>query len=164
MTYQLSKKDFYAEPLSKTKAIPEEFVKEAYLVFACRHKFCRDICPNFDITRNEAHSSYGFHTSILAISRGVGEFDKLMDNFTYCLECGACELRCPNTSMAGDFYRRSTTTVDLVRKIRRDHMADGGDRPTGPRSRSTSTSTAASSPPRVSWSRSGPRASRSPGT
>ncbi len=127
MTYQLSKKDFYAEPLSKTKAIPEEFVKEAYLVFACRHKFCRDICPNFDITRNEAHTSYGFHTSILAISRGVGEFDKLMDNFTYCLECGACELRCPNTSMAGDFYRRSTTTVDLVRKIRRDHMADGGE-------------------------------------
>jgi len=127
MTYQLSKKDFYAEPLSKTKAIPEEFVKEAYLVFACRHKFCRDICPNFDITRNEAHTSYGFHTSILAISRGVGEFDKLMDNFTYCLECGACELRCPNTSMAGDFYRRSTTTVDLVRKVRRDHMADGGE-------------------------------------
>jgi Fe-S oxidoreductase len=126
MTYQLSKKDFYAEPLSKTKAIPEEFVKEAYLVFACRHKFCRDICPNFDITRNEAHSSYGFHTSILAISRGVGEFDKLMDNFTYCLECGACELRCPNTSMGGDFYLRSTTTVDLVRKVRRDHMADGG--------------------------------------
>ena len=127
MTYQLSKKDFYAEPLSKTKAIPEEFVKEAYLVFACRHKFCRDICPNFDITRNEAHTSYGFHTSILAISRGVGEFDKLMDNFTYCLECGACELRCPNTSMGGDFYRRSTTTVDLVRKVRRDHMADGGE-------------------------------------
>jgi Fe-S oxidoreductase len=127
MTYQLSKKDFYAEPLSKTKAISEEFVKEAYLVFACRHKFCRDICPNFDITRNEAHSSYGFHTSLLAISRGVGEFDKLMDNFTYCLECGACELRCPNTSMGGDFYRRSTTTLDLVRKVRRDHMADGGE-------------------------------------
>ena len=127
MTYQLSKKEFYAEPLSKNKAIPDEFVKEAYLVFACRHKFCRDICPSFDITRNEAHTSYGFHTSILAISRGVGEFDKLMDNFTYCLECGACELRCPNTSMGGDFYLRSTTTVDLVRKVRRDHMADGGE-------------------------------------
>ena len=127
MTYQLSKKDFYAEPLSKHKAIPDEFVKEAYLVFACRHKFCRDICPNFDITRNEAHTSYGFHTSILAISRGVGEFDKLMDNFTHCLECGACELRCPNTSMGGDFYLRSTTTVDLVRKVRRDHLADGGE-------------------------------------
>ncbi len=125
MPYQLSKKDFYAEPLSKTKAIDEEFVKEAYLVFACRHKFCRDICPNFDITRDEAHSSYGFHTSVLAVARGVGDFEKLIDNFTYCLECGACELRCPNTSMGGDFYRRSTTTVDLVRKIRRDSMADG---------------------------------------
>ena len=127
MTYQLSKKDFYAEPLTKTKGIPDEFVKEAYLVFACRHKFCRDICPNFDVTRREAHTSYGFHTSILAVSRGVGDLDKLIDDFTYCLECGACELRCPNTSMGGDFYRRSTTTVDLVRKVRRDHVADGGE-------------------------------------
>ena len=127
MTYQLSKKDFYAEPLTKTKAIPEEFVKEAYLVFACRHKFCRDICPNYDLTRREAHTSYGFHTSILAVSRGVGDLDRLVDDFTYCLECGACELRCPNTSMGGDFYRRSTTTVDLVRKVRRDHVADGGE-------------------------------------
>jgi heterodisulfide reductase subunit D len=127
MTYQLSKKDFYAEPLTKTKGIPDEFVKEAYLVFACRHKFCRDICPNFDLTRREAHTSYGFHTSILAVSRGVGDLDKLIDDFTYCLECGACELRCPNTSMGGDFYRRSTTTVDLVRKVRRDHVADGGE-------------------------------------
>ena len=127
MTYQLSKKDFYAEPLTKTKGIPDEFVKEAYLVFACRHKFCRGICPNFDLTRREAHTSYGFHTSILAVSRGVGELDKLLDDFSYCLECGACELRCPNTSMGGDFYRRSTTTVDMVRKVRRDLVADGGE-------------------------------------
>ena len=127
MTYQLSKKDFYAEPLTKTRGIPDEFVKEAYLVFACRHKFCRDICPNFDLTRREAHTSYGFHTSILAVSRGVGELDKLLDDFSYCLECGACELRCPNTSMGGDFYRRSTTTVDMVRKVRRDLVADGGE-------------------------------------
>ena len=53
MTDQLSKKDFYVKPLTKTKGIPEEFVKEAYLVFACRHKFCRDIFPNFDLTRRE---------------------------------------------------------------------------------------------------------------
>jgi len=127
MTYQLSKKEFYAEPLAKATGISEEFVKEAYLVLACRHKFCRDICPNFDLTRKEAHTSYGFHTSILAVSRGVGELDQLLDDFTYCLECGACELRCPNTSMGGDFYRRSTTTVDMVRKVRRDLVADGGE-------------------------------------
>lgn len=126
MTYQLSKKAFYAEPIAKASGISEEFVKEAYLVFACRHKFCRDICPNFDLTRQEAHTSYGFHTAILAVSRGVGDLDELLDDFTYCLECGACELRCPNTSMGGDFYRRSTTTVDMVRKVRRDLVADGG--------------------------------------
>ena len=126
MTYQLSKKEFYAEPLAKATGISEEFVKEAYLVFACRHKFCRDICPNYDLTRQESHTSYGFHTAILAVSRGVGDLGELLDDFSYCLECGACELRCPNTSMGGDFYRRSTTTVDLVRKVRRDLVADGG--------------------------------------
>jgi Fe-S oxidoreductase len=42
---------------------------------------------------------------------------------TNCLECGACELRCPNTLFAGDFYGASTTTVDLVRKVRRDLVA-----------------------------------------
>ena len=33
------------------------------------------------------------------------------------------KLRCPNTLFAGDFYGTSTTTVDLVRKVRRDLVA-----------------------------------------
>jgi len=125
MTYQISKKEFYAEPLATGAPVSEEMVREAYLVFACRHKFCRDICPIFDVTRNEGHTSYGFHTAILALTRGIDSFDNLAENFTYCLECGACEIRCPNTAFGGDFYRRTTTTVDLVRKIRRDQVADG---------------------------------------
>jgi Fe-S oxidoreductase len=125
MTYQLSKKEFYSEPLSKSKPISDEMVKEAYLVFACRHKFCRDICPVFDVTRNETHTSYGFHTALLGLSRGLDTFDNLAETFTYCLECGACEIRCPNTCYGGDFYKRSTTTVSLVRKVRRDQLADG---------------------------------------
>lgn len=125
MAQYLSKKDFYGEPLKDGAAVSDDMVKEAYLVFACRHKFCRDICPIFNETRDEAHTSYGFHTAILSVAEGVDTFANLAEQFTYCLECGACELRCPNTMYGGDFYKRTTTTVDLVRKVRRDHLADG---------------------------------------
>jgi heterodisulfide reductase subunit D len=125
MTQLLSKKEFYDEPLKSGEGISDDMVKEAYLVFACRHKFCRDICPVYDQTRDEAHTSYGFHTAILAVARGMDGLNSLADAFTYCLECGACELRCPNTMYGGDFYKRTTTTVDLVRKMRRDQLNDG---------------------------------------
>jgi heterodisulfide reductase subunit D len=125
MTQLLSKKEFYDDPLKSGVPVSDDMVKEAYLVFACRHKFCRDICPVFDQTRDEAHTSYGFHTAILAVAKGIDSLSSLADAFTYCLECGACELRCPNTMYGGDFYKRTTTTVDLVRKMRRDQLADG---------------------------------------
>lgn len=129
MTQQLSKKQFYEEKLADGAPISDDMMKEAYLVFACRHKFCRDICPVYDQTRDEAHTSYGFHTAILSVAKGVDTFASLADTFTHCLECGACELRCPNTMYGGDFYKRTTTTVDLVRKVRADSLADGAELP-----------------------------------
>jgi heterodisulfide reductase subunit D len=36
----------------------------------------------------------------------------------HCTQCGACELRCPNTLFTGDFYRFRTRTVDLVKAMR----------------------------------------------
>jgi len=35
-----------------------------------------------------------------------------------CTQCGACELRCPNTLFTGDFYRFRTRTVDVVKAVR----------------------------------------------
>lgn len=117
-------KKFYGDPLGVDSVSPA-MEMECYLVFACRHKFCREICPVYQETGNEANVSYGFHTAVLAVARGAARLPELADSFTYCLECGGCELRCPNTLFAGDFYRRGTTTVDLVRKVRSDMVRAG---------------------------------------
>ena len=123
-TQQLSSKPFYQERIEGA-TIPEPIMRDCYAVFACRHKFCREVCPVYQDDRNESHTSYGFHSAVLGISQGMGELEELHETITNCLECGACETRCPNTLFAGDFYGTSTTTVNLVRKIRRDLLASG---------------------------------------
>ncbi len=125
MSELLSHKDFYQIPLRRDEPVNADMVKDCYATFACRHKFCREVCPVYQVERNEAYIPYGFNTAILAVSRGLAELDELDRTFTYCLECGGCELRCPTTLFAGDFYRRTTTTADLVRKVRRDLLAQG---------------------------------------
>ncbi|MCL2780806.1 MAG: (Fe-S)-binding protein [Actinomycetia bacterium] len=124
MTQQLSTKPFYAEQIVGDQ-VPLPLVRDCYAVFACRHKFCREVCPVYQDDRNESHTSYGYHTAVLGIAHGFGDIDELHETITNCLECGGCETRCPNTLFAGDFYGTSTTTVNLVRKIRRDLVAAG---------------------------------------
>jgi Fe-S oxidoreductase len=124
VSQQLSSKPFYEERIEGT-SIPLPLVKDCYAVFACRHKFCREVCPVYQQDRNESHTSYGFHSALLGISQGMGHVHEMHETITNCLECGACETRCPNTLFAGDFYGASTTTVNLVRKVRRDLVAAG---------------------------------------
>lgn len=126
MSELLAKKDHYYEFTFKDgEPISQEFRKECYATFACRHKFCREVCPVFREERNESYTSYGFQTTLLAVSEGLETLANSKEDFTYCLECGACELRCPTTLFAADFYRYETTTVDLVRKVRRDLVSEG---------------------------------------
>lgn len=125
MTELISKKDFYDLPIGKDGTIGKEMEKDAYLVFACRHKFCREVCPVYLQTRDEAHTSYGFHTSLLSVARGLEMMENLSGTFSHCLECGGCAIKCPNTLFGGDFYRYETTTVELVRKVRADDAAAG---------------------------------------
>ncbi len=121
----LSKKEFYDIKLADGEPVSKEMRRDCYAVFACRHKFCRDVCPVFLEVRDESSASYGIHTAILAHAEGHGKLSDLQDVCTLCLECGACELRCPNTLYTGDFYGQTTTLVDLVRKLRRDLIAQG---------------------------------------
>lgn len=125
MSEILNYKDFYDIPLRENEQVVEQMVKDCYAVFACRHKFCREVCPVYAEGRNEAYGSYAFHTAILAVSRGLSKLSSIANDFTNCLECGACENRCPNTLFAGDFYKATTTLVDLVRKVRRDTVSQG---------------------------------------
>jgi len=125
MAELLSKKSFYKDPLKEGQPVSDELTKDCYAVFSCRHKFCREVCPVYREERNESFGSYGLHTTLLSVSKGIEELANIKDTFSHCLECGACELRCPTTIFAGDFYKYTTTTVDLVRKIRRDLVAQG---------------------------------------
>jgi heterodisulfide reductase subunit D len=125
MAELLSSKTYYSQPIQSGEPVPLDIVKDCYSVFACRHKFCREVCPVYQLTGDEANTSYGFHSALLGISQGVGGLAELSGTIMSCLECGACELRCPTTLYGGDFYRSTTTTVDLVRKLRRDMVADG---------------------------------------
>lgn len=125
MVEQISTKDFYAEPIVPGQALPLALEKDCYTTFACRHKFCREVCPVYQLDGNESNSSYGFHTALLSVAHGIAELSDLTETITNCLECGACELRCPHTLYAADFYRLGTTTIDLVRKMRRDMVAAG---------------------------------------
>lgn len=129
MKGRLYSKEAYDAPLKKDAKPSADLALDNYLTFACRHKFCREICPVHQITRNESHTPYGFNTALLSVYQGISKFEELGDTFTHCLQCGACEIRCPNTLFMADFYRTRLTTVELVRKVRSDLVREGVDYP-----------------------------------
>ena len=104
----------------------EKWRDNAYGCFSSGHKFCREVCPVMQVTRNENHTPTAFHASIVAMEKGLVEVEDVADDFVHCTQCGACELRCPNTLFTGDFYRHRTRTVDVV-KAMRALMVDTGN-------------------------------------
>ena len=80
------------------------------------------------VTRNENHTPTSFHASIVAMEKGLVGVEDVADDFVHCTQCGACELRCPNTLMLGDFYRHRTRTVDVVKAMRALMVATGNER------------------------------------
>ena len=100
----------------------QEFIEAwrgpAYGCFSSGHKFCREVCPVMQVTRNENHSPTAFHANVVAMGQGDLSVEDVADDYTYCTLCGACELRCPNTLFTGDFYRNRTQTVKLVKAMR----------------------------------------------
>jgi heterodisulfide reductase subunit D len=110
-----------------------EFVREwrdsAYGCFSSGHKFCREVCPVMQITRNENHSPTAFHANIVAMEQGHLAVDDVAEDYIHCVQCGACELRCPNTLFTGDFYRHRTRTVDVVKAMRALAVDSGVEQP-----------------------------------
>ena len=53
----------------------EEFVEEwrnaAYSCFSSGHKFCREVCPVMQVTRDEAHTPTAFHANVVAMEQGT---------------------------------------------------------------------------------------------
>ena len=80
------------------------------------------------VTRNENHTPTAFHANIVAMEKGLVGVEDVADDYVHCTQCGACELRCPNTLMLGDFYRHRTRTVDVVKAMRALMVATGNER------------------------------------
>jgi len=99
-----------------------EFVERwrdaAYNCYSSGHKFCREVCPVMQVTRDEAHTPTSFHANIVAMEKGHLSVEDVARDYVHCTQCGACELRCPNTLFTGDFYRFRTRTVEVVRAMR----------------------------------------------
>jgi heterodisulfide reductase subunit D len=107
---------------ASTGAPSEEFLDEwrnaAYNCYSSGHKFCREVCPVMQVTRDEAHTPTAFHANVVAMEKGHLGIEDVARDYVHCTMCGACELRCPNTLFTGDFYRFRQRTVDLVKAMR----------------------------------------------
>ena len=101
-----------------TEGFVERWRTAAYNCFSSGHKFCREVCPVMQVTRDEAHTPTAFHANVVGMEQGVLGVEDIARDYVHCTQCGACELRCPNTLFTGDFYRFRTRTVDLVKAVR----------------------------------------------
>jgi heterodisulfide reductase subunit D len=96
----------------------EEFRDVAYNCFSSGHKFCREVCPVMQVTRDERHTPTAFHANVVAMEKGHLSIEDVAEDYVHCTMCGACELRCPNTLFTGDFYRFRQRTIDVVKAMR----------------------------------------------
>ncbi|MDQ3943661.1 MAG: (Fe-S)-binding protein [Actinomycetota bacterium] len=107
----------------------EQWRNAAYNCFSSGHKFCREVCPVMQVTRDEVHSPTAFHANVVAMEKGHLSIEDVARDYVHCTQCGACELRCPNTLFTGDFYRFRTRTVQLVRAMRALAVGSGVHQP-----------------------------------
>ncbi len=101
----------------------------AYGCYSSGHKFCREVCPVTQVTRNENYSPTAFHANVVAMEKGLLDVGDVADDYVNCTQCGACELRCPNTLFTGDFYRHRTRTVEVVKAMRALAVNSGYEQP-----------------------------------
>ena len=102
----------------RTADFVQEWRNASYNCFSSGHKFCREVCPVTQVARNDSWTPTAFHANVVAMERGELEIADVAADYVNCTQCGACELRCPNTLFTGDFYRFRTRTVDVVKAVR----------------------------------------------
>jgi heterodisulfide reductase subunit D len=112
-----------------TETFVEQWRDHAYSCFSSGHKFCRNVCPVMGVTQDENHSPTAFHANVVAMEQGLVSLTDVARDYVHCTQCGACETRCPNTLMAGEFYRHRTRTVDLVKAVRALAVDHGIEQP-----------------------------------
>ena len=113
----------------QTREFVEEWRNASYNCFSSGHKFCREVCPVTQVERNESWTPTAFHANVIAMERGELDIADVAADYVNCTQCGACELRCPNTLFTGDFYRFRTRTVDVVKAVRALAVESGVHQP-----------------------------------
>ena len=109
----------------RSAELVEEWRNAAYNCFSSGHKFCREVCPVMQVTRDERHTPTAFHANVVAMDEGLLSIEDVAEDYVHCTMCGACELRCPNTLFTGDFYRFRQRTIDVVRAMRTLAVEEG---------------------------------------
>ncbi len=109
-------------------AFVDRWRQNGYNCFSSGHKFCREVCPVTQVTRNENHTPTAFMANIVAMDEGLLAIEDVADDYVHCVQCGGCEIRCPNTLFVGDFYQARTETVKVVRAARALMVDKGLDR------------------------------------
>ena len=112
-----------------TEEFTEQWRNASYNCFSSGHKFCREVCPVMQVTRNESWTPTAFHANVVAMDKGELTIEEVASDYVNCTQCGACELRCPNTLFTGDFYRFRTRTVDVVKAVRAFAVEQGVHQP-----------------------------------
>ena len=105
-------------PDARTAEFTEQWRNASYNCYSSGHKFCREVCPVMQVTRNESWTPTAFHANVVAMDRGELEITDVADDYVNCTQCGACELRCPNTLFTGDIYRFRTRTAVTTSTVR----------------------------------------------
>lgn len=103
---------------AETQEFIEEYRDSSYNCFSSGHKFCHNVCPVTQVTHNMAWTPTAFHANVVAMERGELEIADIAADYVNCTQCGACELRCPNSLFTGDFYKFTNRTVETVRAVR----------------------------------------------
>lgn len=114
----LARSEPVALPDPTTREFVEQWRNASYNCYSSGHKFCREVCPVMQVTRNESWTPTAFHANVIALEQGGLDVADIAADYVNCTQCGACELRCPNTLFTGDFYRFRTRTVDVVKAVR----------------------------------------------
>jgi heterodisulfide reductase subunit D len=117
-----------SEP-TPTQEFTEKWRNAAYDCFSSGNKFCREVCPVTQVTRNESWTPTAFPANVVAMDKSEMTIEDIASDYVNCTQCGACELRCPNTLFTGDFDRFRARTVDVVKAVRvrrRERSAPAG--------------------------------------
>ena len=98
----MAAKDVSSEP-SENGGLTGEFVAEwrnaAYSCFSSGHKFCREVCPVTQVTRDEAHTPTAFHANVVAMEKGHLEIEDVARDYVHCTMCGASSCAAPTRSL-----------------------------------------------------------------